>query len=205
MFAVVAVVPLSTAEEASQTTPAAPQALPTVQATPAQTTPEQKVAEANAKLSAAVWNIELTPVSSGSSSKPAKDTLRFEQGKLASDALSSQGYMKSNYTLTVGGDSVPVWETMQANEQVGVVFWRGEIRGDTMRGVLSKHPIQGNTEDFSFVGHQGSMPPMQAMPATAPVVERSVATPAPTTLPAQSARPAALPAPEKPKKKGWFR
>ncbi len=45
-----------------------------------------------------------------------------------------------------------VWETMQtsSNPKEGVVFIRGEWKGDQMRGVISQQLEGGTTRDFNF-------------------------------------------------------
>jgi len=124
--------------------PAAPQA-----AKPP--TPEEQI---KAQLHGTRWAIEMTPLSASGKAKAHKDTVEFGAGTVASDRLTKAGYLQSNYTLTIGGDGVPVWETMQTKEGEGVAFWRGELHGSAVRGVLSKHPLDGPAEDFSFTGNE---------------------------------------------------
>ena len=153
-----------------------------------------KVAEAAAQLNGTAWVIDLAPMSGEKPKRPLKDTLRFEQGKLTSEKLAADGYPSSNYTLTMGDDGIPVLETMQTNETKGVVFWRGEVSGDTLRGILSKHPLEGNSEDYSFAGR----------PANAAPEPQAGAAPAPAAQANQPAKPHEETAPKKQSKKGWF-
>ena len=131
-----------------------------------------KEKEAAALLNGTIWSIEWTPLSGGKPKKPLKDTLTFENGKVTSETLSRDGYPTSNYTLTVGEDGVTVWETMQTKEKTGVVFWRGERQGDTMRGILSKQPADGPPVDHSFSGRlvetKQPAPAVPPPPSTAP-------------------------------------
>ncbi len=113
--------------------------------------PEEQV---RAQLAGTTWNVELTTIV-GEKTKTQKDSLTFDDKQLKSERLTKAGYPTSNYTLTVGEDGVPVWETMQTKEGEGVAFWRGELRGSIMRGVLSKHPVEGAPEDYTFSGHEG--------------------------------------------------
>jgi hypothetical protein len=157
------------------------------------------VKEAEAKLRGTVWMIKLTPIG-GSSGAAKEDRLNFAQGKIASDKMISDGFPASNYTLTVGDDLVPVWETMQSGGDKGVAFWRGELHGEIMRGILSKHLTQGGTEDYSFSGSKTEGAPVipEAKPPTpAPAPESAPAaaiSPAATDAPAAASEPAA-PAP----------
>ncbi len=178
-------------------------------------------AQAAARLKGTAWAIELTPMTGEKPKRPLTDTLHFENGKIGSDGLTKSGYPATNYTLTIGDDNTPVWESMQTKEGEGVSFWRGELRGETMRGILSKHPIEGNAEDYSFVGHQsGSAAPATAdatpstatdsetMPATEPAATMASPPASPDSAaiepPAQPvAQPAQSPAPKK-QRKGWF-
>ena len=109
-----------------------------------------------AQLDGTRWLLQLTPLSGDEKAKPQKDTVTFVAKQVSSERLSKAGFPTSNYTLTIGGDGVAVWETMQTKESAGVAFWRGELHGSTMRGVLSKHPAEGNPEDFSFTGQEAS-------------------------------------------------
>ena len=184
-----------TAPEA--TPPAAPPA-----AAPGASLKDAKRAEAMAKLGG-TWAIEYTPMSGQKPKRPLKDTLQFAQGKVSAQSLSKDGYPTTNYTLTIGDDGIPVWETMQTSEKNGVVFWRGELHEDSIQGVMSKHPLEGNSEDFSFSGTQTSneAPEMpSAKPAEKAAPAKSVAPASKPTTPAPAA--AAKTAPAAKKKKG---
>lgn len=167
--------------------------------------------EAAALLNGTLWSVEMMPLSGEKGKKPLQDTLKFEGGKITSTALSKEGYPTSNYTLTVGEDGLVVWETMQTKEGAGVVFWRGERQGDTMRGILSKQPTEGKNTDYSFSGKILVSPetPPGAPPATATPPEQVNPPPLPSDgssvgagAPTQSApRPKATTAQ---KKKGWW-
>lgn len=163
-------------------------------------------AEAWAHLQAGPWTIEVTPLGAGS--KPATDTLTFEQRKVTSKRLNAEGYPSSNISLNIGDDGVPVWETMQTKEGGGVAFWRGELHGTTMRGIISKHPIEGPSVDFSF---KGTGPAAPALPV-AETVETPAAVETPPTAAVETSPPAVVEtpvapapaAPAKKKRKGWF-
>ncbi len=124
---------------------------------PAPVRPHGPEDDVRAELNGTQWAIELRSLSTPENAKTQKDTIRFEaDSKISSDRFAKGGYPQSNYTLTIGDDGVPVWETMQTKEGEGVMFWRGECHGSIMRGVVSKHPLEGATEDLSFVGREAS-------------------------------------------------
>jgi hypothetical protein len=105
--------------------------------------------KARARLNAKEWVIQLKS-SGGKKTKVETDTLTFSDGKITSKNLSDKGYPTSNYSLTLGNDSMIIWETMQTAESQDVAFWRGELQGEVMTGVLSLHPTKGEVEDFYF-------------------------------------------------------
>ncbi len=179
--------------------------------TPSQSAKREQQAKAAAELSGSQWSLAFTPMSGEKLKKPLTDTVEFTQGKVTATKLTSEGFTASNYTLTVGYDGVPVWETMQNSEKGDVAFWRGELHGNTMSGILSKHPASGGTEDFSFTGQrtgEASAPPAAGESQAAPVTAHA---PASAAAPAKPDAKAPAPAkatqsstPPAQKKKGWF-
>jgi hypothetical protein len=112
----------------------------------------RKAAEEKARvtLGAKEWNIEAKSTDSASKSKPWSDVLNLSDGKLVSKYLAEKGFVSSNITVTVDG-GVIVWETMQRSDKAEIAFWRGELVGSSMSGVVSLKPEKGETEEFSFV------------------------------------------------------
>lgn len=122
---------------------------------------KKRAAEAKkviAGLDGSEWNITLKRTSGKKAGEESADMISFTGRKVKSRVLDSKGYPPSNISVTVGGEGVSIWETMQSNETGDVVFWRGEIRDDTMRGVMSKHSANGDPEDYSFDGNQAKAP-----------------------------------------------
>lgn len=95
------------------------------------------------------WKIKLSPMS-GTKAKSYEDTLLFVDSKFSSEKLESEEFSASNYTVSLKGEDVIVWETMQTSEDAGISFWRGELENGVMRGVLSKNPGKETHMDFSF-------------------------------------------------------
>lgn len=163
-------------------------------ATPPVTEPVKPLSpedEARAKLDGTSWALEVTPLSGTGKVKEHKDTVSFTARQVTSEKLSKAGYPSSNYSITIGDDDIAVWETMQTKEETGVVFWRGELRGSTMQGVLSKHPTEGAAEDFSFVGRE----------VAGKAVEAGDQITGPTNLPTPLQPPSPSAQEESPKKK----
>ncbi len=112
----------------------------------------RKAAEAKATvaLGAREWNVDFRSTDPASKVKPWSDTLILADGKLNSKYLAEKGYPVSNIKVTVE-DGLIIWETMQGTQKGDIAFWRGELRGDSMSGLLSLKPPVGETNEFSFV------------------------------------------------------
>lgn len=148
------------AAAAKEKTQPAPQAAPK-----AVSNKDQQIKEAQARLNGTQWTVELMPMSGEKPKAGTKDTLIFDKGRIQSKQLAGSGFPATNYTLTVGDDGVAVWETMQTGQDTSVAFWRGELHGETMRGILSKHPAKGNSIDMAFSGQfSGAVEPGAGIP-----------------------------------------
>lgn len=107
--------------------------------------------QARRSLNGSVWTIRVTAESGKEPGESYEDRLRFENGRVKSDKLTSRGYKTSNCSIKVLPDGeTAVWETMQRNESGEVVLWRGEWRGDKMTGVMAVRPHRGKTQTFNF-------------------------------------------------------
>ena len=115
------------------------------------------------KLNGTTWSLELRP-SGAKQGGPQQDTVTFEGRRVVSKLLTAEGYGGSNFTLTSQDDQTATWETMQVKAGGDMVFWRAEIRGETMSGALSKQPAQGEPVMYSFTATK-RIP--QAAPASA--------------------------------------
>ena len=118
------------------------------------------IQEAKDELDGTIWQIELRQTAP--KKKEEKDTLRFENYKIASDKLISEGFTPSNYTVRLKGkdNEIVIWETMQTSEKEGIAFWRGEMQqSGVMRGVLSWHLGEKDKEDYTFVSVQKEVMP----------------------------------------------
>ena len=88
------------------------------------------------------------------SEEPRRDILTFDQGMISSQLLTPDEFQPARFTVTLTEDAAPTWEAMQSSLRAGVAFWRGELHGEEMRGVLSTQPLEGSSTDFLFVGHR---------------------------------------------------
>lgn len=95
------------------------------------------------------WKIKLSPIGN-TNDKGYEDTLSFINSIFSSEKLESESFPGSNYTVSLKGEDVIVWETMQTSESAGVAFWRGELENNIMRGVLSVRSDEKTYMDFSF-------------------------------------------------------
>ncbi len=163
--------------------------------------PQSAEEEIRVQLNGTEWTLELTAISPGEPLKTRQDTIQFDSAKVSSKRLMKEGYPSSNYTITIGDDGMVVWETMQTKENEGVVFWRGELHDSAMRGIVSKHPLEGNAEDFSFSGQRSNSNSAAGKHA----VEKSAVQK--QVQDQSSAIQSPTPSSEKPaskKRKGWF-
>lgn len=106
--------------------------------------------EARETLKMKEWEIYLTPQEAPKRVKNETNVLTFSDGKVASKNLSDKGYNTSNFSLTIQDDGLAVWETMQADVDRNLAFWRGELRENVMRGTLFLSPQKGDKITYSF-------------------------------------------------------
>ena len=86
--------------------------------------------------------------------EPLQDLVDFDHGTMSSQRLARDEFQPARFTVTLTENAAPVWEAMQSSPRIGVAFWRGELHGEEMRGVISQQPLEGESADFLFVGHR---------------------------------------------------
>lgn len=132
---------------------------------------ENKQKEALTQARSAINNSTWSIVFSGTLPKgmASGDTLVFKDNQFSSTLFSARGFEPTNFSLTMQDDGVVVFETMQASEKEGTIFWRGELGADqkTLRGMFSHVLSDKQTQDIYFSGSKDSGP------AIAPVVPAS--------------------------------
>ena len=106
-------------------------------------------------LAGTVWALQVKPMYAAGSGGVVVDELRFESGKVVSSTLAAQGFAGSNYSLTIQGNGVVLWETMQTGPNNEVVCWRGEWDGKTMHGVMTRQLPGQVVTNFAFIGTSG--------------------------------------------------
>lgn len=139
--------------------------------------------EAQATLNGFTWNLDVTTTGGNPEERTTtKDSVIFKNNKLNSAGLSEKGFGTSNYSLTVGDDKVPVFETMQRNEVEATVFWRGELVDGKIRGVISVQEKGKPATAFSFrgekAGEAAEIPAEKVEPQPEPVIEETPPAPA---------------------------
>lgn len=123
------------------------------------------VALAASPLDGTRWRIQMiTP----SIKAPSEDQVHFEKGKFTSPLFEPKGFSASHYTLTEEKGAPLIWETMQTSETEGTLSWRGELGGDTMRGVASWQKSDGTVVNYSFTGRKVAEPPAPKPKAKTP-------------------------------------
>ncbi len=95
------------------------------------------------------WEIDMVPVS-GAKEAPIRDRVIFRNGKVYSTYLAAKGFLPTNYSLSDQGSGLTSWETIQSNPNGDSANWRGDWKGDAMKGVLSFRPAGQSPRDFSF-------------------------------------------------------
>jgi hypothetical protein len=140
------------------------------------------VALAASPLDGTQWQIKLT---NAAAKTPSEDRIRFEKGRFTSPLFQPKGFPTSNYTLTEEKGGPVIWETMQTSQAEGTLSWRGELGGQTMRGIASWRKPDGTVVNYNFAGSK--------------LVEPSAAKPEPTAPKAEPAAP--KPKPKKPEPK----
>ncbi len=193
-------VPAAVEPQAPAGTPAT---APEPAVTPAPQRPKTPADDVRTQLDGTQWDVEIVPLGGGEKAKPKKDTLSFKGRQLSSAWLSKEGYPDSNFSLTIGDDGTVIWETMQTKEGAGVVFWRGELSGSRVQGVLSKRPVEGASEDYSFHGSEQGGKAISVSPDAGVQAAGVAASQAPAAQPVQEE--AAQPSPRKKKKSRFGR
>ncbi len=94
------------------------------------------------------WEIDMVPLDG--KGKQETDVILFYDRKVSTENLARDGFLPTNFTLTLKEDGKTEWETMQSKENE-VVFFKGELSEefDTMSGVISFQKLEGNL-DYSF-------------------------------------------------------
>ena len=137
-----------------------------------------EAADVVARLSGTRWAVQLEPMYGEKPAQALVDVLRFQGDLVTSDRLASSGFQSGRYTVMVDADGESAWEATQVNLEEGIALWKGEFHAGTVRGIMSQHPLTGETLDFIFVGQEVA----SDSPATeSPMTENPATEGAPTT------------------------
>jgi hypothetical protein len=103
--------------------------------------------EKKKELNGSEWKVTLN---TGGKSE-GTDVLTFQNGQVKSKYFADKGFPASNYTLSIPeGSDMTTWETMQTHPKGNVVFFRGEWKEKTMRGIISEQVEKDKSKDYSF-------------------------------------------------------
>lgn len=113
---------------------------------------KQLMEEASAVLASREWLVYFIPDEGIPKRGSLKtDVFTIKDGQVTAKGLLARGYNTSNYTMSVMNDGTVVWETMQKSKsEGGVIFLRGELRGEMLTGFMTFQPAKGNREDYSL-------------------------------------------------------
>ncbi len=100
-----------------------------------------------ANLHGTEWRVELVARKGTASS--ITDVLRFGEKDLISDHFSKEGFGPAVFEVTKSGRRT-IWQAMQKNAQGDRLVWRGDWRGDAMKGSVRLEPAFGESQSFSF-------------------------------------------------------
>ena len=105
-------------------------------------------------LNGTTWGITLKPSVTQKRKRSIKDIVTFQNGKIGSKVMVSEGFSPSNFSIRIKREKNVIWETMQTSEKKGLAFWKGEIEDGIMRGVLSWHVDEKTIKDYTFVSEK---------------------------------------------------
>ncbi len=112
---------------------------------------EERLKQAAEKLNNTQWVIRLIKIPAEIRRSFTEDVLRFAENKIESKLLAKEGFTPTSYSLSLKGENMVIWETMQTDAKGNLAFWKGEMEGERMRGVLSRQPKDKPATDYTFV------------------------------------------------------
>lgn len=107
--------------------------------------------EKQEKLNNTIWQVRFIRIGEEKKKESFEDELEFIDHKFTSKKMLKEGFSATNITFNLKGENIVIWETMQTGPNNDLVFWKGEIESEVMRGVLSLQPQTGEVKDYSFV------------------------------------------------------
>ncbi len=100
------------------------------------------------------WEIELLPITTDKTTQSIiKDTIQFKNDRFWSKYFSRKESAGSSFFISRRGDGSAIWGSFEVLPDGSKLTWRGDWRGDIMRGVVSFRPDEGSAEpvqDYSF-------------------------------------------------------
>ena len=83
-----------------------------------------------------------------------KDTLVFERGRFTSALFLGRGHLPSGYDSKSGDTGVELWGAATEGQDGSVMDWKGTVRGDKIKGVVTVTRRNGKIKSYSFSGRR---------------------------------------------------
>jgi len=117
---------------------------------------QKKIEELKKELNGTQWQITLTSFGGAKKGRAQEDTLVFQNNQIGLNGFSGKGFKPTNYTLTAPASDkeLAVWETMQTSDLEGTLSFRGEWKGEVMRGIISHQKEKEPGEDYTFTSEK---------------------------------------------------
>lgn len=80
-----------------------------------------------------------------------KDTLAFDRGRFTSARALAGGSLPAGYR---GAEGAGGWEARVKNPDGSVSQWRGAVRGERIKGVVTVTRADGTVKTYKFRGHR---------------------------------------------------
>jgi REP element-mobilizing transposase RayT len=96
------------------------------------------------------WDIEFVRAGAAVQEKLGTARLHFSGKRFGFSGAFAEGFAPTNYTVTVQPNGFVTWETIQSNAAGDTMSWRGDWKGDAMKGAISFTPAGEKARDFSF-------------------------------------------------------
>jgi REP element-mobilizing transposase RayT len=117
------------------------------------------------ELDGTAWQVDLVQLPAEASKETQSDTLHFADGRVWSERAAARGFKAARYTMLVRPGSVTTWETQMTDGRGNTITWRGDWRGDVMKGVSRMALAGKEPQVFSFYSVGWNFSAQTAAPA----------------------------------------
>lgn len=106
-----------------------------------------------ARIGGTRWIVILEPLYGKDSTEVLRDTITFSSNEFSSIRFAAEGFKTADVVVSTE-DGVPVWTALLSNPLKGVVFWKGQVYGELLEGIVSRLPLEGKIQDYRFKGEE---------------------------------------------------